>query len=234
LPDDFCAAIAMVEQCAGRDESAFNLTCVHIHPRWVEGCDNTRLTRYRLDTGFETPILVRRDSIRHLTLLAPRRFSETDRWVHFRSPESGVVLSTRRFIDDYPRMRDLLAVEGDPLSLPRGLHEAAQRAADFAAENAEFKDITIRLSAGKMVVRGEGSYGWYSEPKKVQYSGRELTFSISPAVLSEVVNKQSDCIVSRDRLKIDGGAWQFVTCLGLTEQETRNGRKAQEQQEPEA
>lgn len=214
LHPEFCEAIATVEGCAGRDESKFALTCVHLNPQYVEACDNLQATRYKIPTGFSTAALVRRDSVRYIIGLGPTEFCETETWLHFRAP-NRIVLSMRRFIEDYPSLQDILTVEGEPTQLPRGLAEAAERADVFAAENSDADSVMISLLPGKLTLRAESAVGGYSESKKVKYAGQPLAFLIVPKILGAIVKKHSACVLTRDRLKVDGGKFTYVTVLGV-------------------
>jgi len=214
LHPEFCDAISIVEACAGKDESKFALTCVHLTPKWVEACDNLQATRYKIATGFAGAALVRRDSIRHIIALGAVEFCETETWLHFRNP-AHTVLSMRRFVEDYPSLKDILTVAGEPTQLPRGLAEAAERADVFAAENSDADSVEISLRPGKLVLQAESALGRYWENKKVKYSGKPLRFLIVPKILGAIVKKHSACVVTRDRLKVDGGKFIYVTVLGI-------------------
>jgi hypothetical protein len=137
LHPEFCAAIGVVQQCAGRDEQLAILTCVHIHPKFVEACDNYQLARYPLDTGFAGPTLVQRTAIRHITELGMTQFAETESWVHFRNP-SKLQLSCRRYVEEYPPLGHHFKGEnGVPTTLPASLGEAAESCEVFSKETAD-------------------------------------------------------------------------------------------------
>ncbi len=55
LPDDFAEAISIVQQCSGKDETRFSLTCVHITPKWIEACDGYQAARYKMKMEIEKP-----------------------------------------------------------------------------------------------------------------------------------------------------------------------------------
>lgn len=219
LDDEFSKAVALVESCGSRDVNNFTLTCVHLTPKWVEACDRKQITRYRMDTGIKTPALVKRDSIKQIVALGMVKVAETDTWLHFKN-SAGLVLSLRRFVEDYPAMKEFLKVEGTPTKLPKGLAAAVDLAEEFSRENAEVNHVTVKIAGDKLTVRGEGPMGWFEEPKKIVYSGQPMSFTISPAILSEIVrSKMTDkCIVSQKRLKVDGGKWVYITCLGIAKQ----------------
>lgn len=212
LPADFAEAVNLCQNCAGKDESEFIFTCVHIHPHWVEACDNMQACRWRLQTGFASPTLVRRKAIKDIAVLGVTQFSETDNWVHFRSP-AGVVLSCRRYVEEYQDIGPILAMEGSPVTLPKGLVEAVAKAEIFSAENSDINRVLVDLAPGKVRVKGIGVHGWYSEPKALVYNGPRLSFYTLPGILTELVKRFSDCTVCKDRLKASGGSYEYVTCL---------------------
>lgn len=212
LHEEFLEAIKLVEQCVGADESLFALTCVHIHPKWVEAMDNTQLARYRLTTGFSEPMLVRGSSVKQVVELGVTQFSETETWVHFKS-ESGLVISCRRHLEEYRDCTPYLKIKnGHPLTLPKGLSEAADKADIFSKENSE-NVVTVTLRPGKLRLEGKGVSGWYQESKKIKYSGDTLEFIISPVLLQEIVRKHNECELTEDKLIVDGGKWKYVSCL---------------------
>jgi DNA polymerase III sliding clamp (beta) subunit (PCNA family) len=215
LCDGFAEAISIVQTCAGKDESKFCLTCVHITPKYIEACDNYQVSRYRMKTRFTEDALVRRNSIKHIVSLGFTEFCETKNWLHFRSGE-GLVLSCRRFLEDFPDISGMLAGSGTPISLPKGLADAADAANVFSSEGAEDDDqVAITLSPGKVRVKGVGVTGWYSETKKVQYDGEELQFLISPKLLIQLVREHSECEVGSNRLRVTGDRFVYVSCLGV-------------------
>lgn len=213
LHDDFAEAVDMAQQCAGHDETEFKITCVHIHPKWVEASDNFQITRYRLKTGFTEGILVRHSSIKHIVTLGMTEFSLTDAWVHFKNP-SGLILSCRRYLDSFPDLGKYLLVEGTKTTLPKGLMDAVDKADIFAAENKDNHYVQVELRPGKLRIRGEGSLGWYSEVTRIKYNGEALQFHISPKLLVQLAERHNEVLVSENRLKVDGGKYVYLTVVG--------------------
>lgn len=217
LHEDFVDAVSIVQECAGNDETKFILTCVHIHPKWVEACDNFQISRYKIKTGVKDPALVRRNAIKHIKHLGVTEFAETREWIHFRS-SIGMQISCRRYIESFPDISPLIVMDdGNEINLPKGLAEACDKADIFSSENGDNNQVMVTLKPGKLYIKGQGASGWYSEVKKVSYAGEEFSFMISPKLLSEITKKHNTCRVSATRLKVGGGAFQYVTCLGKPE-----------------
>lgn len=213
LDDKFLEAISMVQHCASSDDQKFSLMCVHIAPEFVEASDNSQVTRVKVDTKVKQEILVRRDSIKHIVTLGMNQVSETETWIHFKNP-AGLVLSCRRFVDEYYDFSELLATKGESIQLPKGLAAAAERAAVFVTStDAEKAQIKIELRPGKLRVQGKGVSGHYRETKQLAYEGPELAFLIAPQLLADITKRYNEAQITAGRLKVKSGTATYVACL---------------------
>ena len=219
LPESFADAIAIVQPCAGTNQSQFAMTCVHITSKFIEACDNHQVTRYRIKTDVENPVLIRKESLKHIVSLDMVEFSETKHWIHFRNSD-GLVLSCQHFIEDYPTgdISEVLKMKGESWTLPKGLKEAVEKAEVFSFENTESNNVIVNIKRGKFKITGKGTYGWFSEIKSSKYDGDSLRFTIPPKLLIELVQQYNECEVSANRLKVKGGRFTYVTVLGKTEE----------------
>ena len=229
LPEGFLHALEVVQSCAGSDESQFALTCVHITPDWIEACDNFQLARYTLAMPLARPVLVRKDSLKAILPLGTTEFAETASWLHFRNAE--VVVSCRRFLEEYKELTRLLEVEGAPCALPKGLGEAAKRAEVFSSENVDDNHVRVELQSGLVRIEGRSASGWFRETVRCQYTGAALVFTIAPKLLQEILGKHHTCLLSATRLKVDGGPWVYITALGKPPPSTGEGNAPPEEEE---
>ncbi len=213
LPDDFTDAVNMVHQCAGKNDDQFELTCIHIHPKWLQACDNLQVSRYKIKMPIKTPVLVRKDSLKHVTSLEMNQFTETKHWIHFRNA-IGLTLSCKRFIEDYPKVGKILKITGEKVVLPKGLKDVCERAGIFSADNVEENTIEVDIQKGKVKIEGKGITGKHVETKKVKYDGPELSFSIPPQLLIDVIQRNNECEICGLHLKIKLGKFTYVTSLG--------------------
>jgi hypothetical protein len=214
LPDDFCKAVELAGQCAGQDQSRFALTCIHLHPDFIEACDNFQLARYTLATGLTSPVLVRHTSVKPIAQLGMTEFSETDSWLHFRN-HAKLILSCRRYLEEYPDLTALLDVSGAPAALPKGLVEAVDKAEVFTGENPDNNYVRVELRPGELRLRGTGVSGHYWQIFDMPaYRGAALAFLITPKLLAEIVTRHNEVQVTKDRLKVEGGKWRYVAYLG--------------------
>lgn len=218
LHADFQEALEMVAQSAGKDESKFSLTCVHCHPKYLESGDNMQFIRYRLKTRFSQEFLVRQTAIKNIIAFGMTQFSETESWVHFKNP-SGLIMSCRRHIENFPDISDLLEVNGDKASFPKGLVESIDRAEVFSTENSNENYVKIDLKPGKMKLRGEGVSGWHTEVVSMpSYKGDAKTFFMSPGLLRELTKKHNECIIGKNSLQVKGERFTYVAYLGQPEE----------------
>jgi hypothetical protein len=218
LHEDFSDAIYVAQQCVGKDESNYAATCIHVHPKYVEACDDHQAVRYKLKTRVSEAALIRGASIKHIVSLDMTEFAETETWIHFRNP-TGLILSCRRDLQAFDPLDDILKVEGEPLTLPKGLAEAAEKAEIFSSENPDENEVLVDIRPGRLKVKGQGVSGWYHEFKKLKYSGEPLSFSIGPRLLVEIVKRYSECTITQTKLKVDTGKFVYVVALGKNETE---------------
>lgn len=213
LPEDFTEAIEIVSGSAGKNDSEFVLTCIHLTPKWVEASDDYQITRYKIKTGLKANILVRANSLKSVIGLDMTEFSESQSWIHFRNP-AGLIYSCRRYVEAYPDLTPLLKVEGTKTILPPGLMEAVDKAQVFSSEDIQVNQVTIQLQAERLLLEGRGVNGWYQEMKKITYDGEPMKFVISPRLLEEILKRTNECLITDRRLVIDGGKFVHVGCIG--------------------
>lgn len=220
LAKEFTEAVGLVQHCVSTDEARFLLTCIHISPDYIQACDNLQIMRCNMETGLKDSVLVRGISLAHISSLAMDEIALTKSWIHFRN-QQGLIFSCRRYTEDYPNLDKLIAFKGHNIVIPKGLAEASDRAAIFAADKAGDPLVKVSLKEGVIRILGEGLSGWYKEVKKVAYDGPPMEFVIAPELLKHISEKYSDAQLSENKLKVEGGGWRYVTVLGCTDGENR-------------
>jgi hypothetical protein len=184
--------------------------------------DNVQAARYRTKIPIESPTLVRRESIKHVSELGMTEFSETDKWLHFRNA-AGLIFSCRRWLEDFAAITDdlteLFKKSGTPISLPKDFSEAVEKAQIFAKEDADVNKVTVSLMANKIRVRGQGVSGWYKEFAGVKYKGKPFAFRIAPELLIEIISKYNEIEVGDHILIVNGGRFKYVTSLAKVKDE---------------
>lgn len=227
LPPGFDEAAALAAGCTSGDAGKFALTCVHFHPDYVEACDNYQLARYDLRLGLEEPFLLRKEGVVAAAALGAAEVGLTASWAHFRAA-SGLVLSCRRYAEEYPALDDVIDFSGVPVSLPKGLAEAAQRAAICSSENPDSDRVLVELTPTRVRVTGQGITCWFQEVKDVSFAGEPMRFLISPKLLQEIIARHPECEIAEGKLRVAGSGWTYVACLSQTDAEDAEDAEGEE------
>lgn len=213
LSPRFGDAIGMVVECAGRDESKSVLTCVHVHPQYVEASDDTQWCRAKCKTKTEEPFLVKRDAIRHVCKLDMTEMAQTDSWVHFRNP-AGLVFSCRRLTQKFPDVSHLAEPgKGRKMTLPKELAGDVEAVNVAASEDKDTNAVIVELETGKFRVSGIGVTIKTKHWKKCDYSGKPFAFMIQPQMLIEITKRERSCTIEKNMLRMSGDHWMYVTDL---------------------
>lgn len=219
LPKGFLKALNIAKNTASNDETRFIVTCIHIHPKFIETTDNYQLTHCKLKTGFESPILFRADYAKHIVSAGMTECGETKTWIHFRN-NTGLTLSCRRYTEEeFVDTKATLKVTGNSISLPHKLKDAAERSNVFSEES-ENNEVSVELSRGKLKLQSTGSSGWYEEVlKKIDYDGEPITFLTTPDTLANLAGEKNKCQITEDRLRVDGDGFTYIVALTQRDQE---------------
>lgn len=218
LHEDFIDAVTIVHECASDDQTAPRFTCVHVHPDYMEACDNKQLVRFKLPTGVKKPVLVRAESLAFVLKFELTEMSETENYLHFRGP-SGMVLSCRKTDEEYEDFDDQFKVKGEKAVLPRVLLKAVRRANIFSSD-ADKNKVKVSIKPGGLRIVGVGAIGEYKKVTKFKYKGKPMQFYAAPALLQAIVERYQDCQISDNhKLKVNGGKFCFLASLDVTEQE---------------
>lgn len=216
IPDGFLEAVKFAVGCTLKQSERFCLTCINIHPDYIEACDNFQLMRYPIKTGTPAPTLVAAEAIKHIIKLDVQvvEYSFTKVWLHFKTAE-GLIYSCRRYEDTYPSLNDLVEdTGGEELTLPGSLLEAVGLAEVFSKDNPDSDSVMLQIKENRLGVKGESGKGWYKELKKVSYNGPPISFMILPRILEEICKNHSVCTINNRRLRVDNGKFHYVTLLG--------------------
>ena len=226
LPENFGDAVDYVKDCAGKDESQFELTCIHITPKYIEAFDNEQYACFFTKIKIKENLLVTARALSHVSELAVTHFSVTKAWIHFKNA-AGLIFSCRRVRNrQYKDCTRLRGIKGERIQLPQNLVKGVRRAEVFSADGPDDNQITIELSPGKVEVYGHGQYGNHREyRKKVKYKGPAMAFMIAPNMFERIMKQQQfDSQVHQKALKVESTNTIFITSLN-TPEEARQKQK---------
>lgn len=213
---DLTDAIGIVQECATKDLSdIFQLTCIHVHPNYIEAFDNHQLARYRLKTGVKEAFLLKREQVKALPKYDLTHQAVTDKWFHLKTA-NDTVISLVRYVDeanDYQNLSDIVGLTGSQIALPKSLAVAADTANVYSSEHSDNNQVLVELSKGEMKVTGRGDSGRYVHTLPVKYKGPDLKFQIAPSLLIELLKRDTICQIADYKLKVDGGKFVYLACL---------------------
>lgn len=213
LDGAFCEAVDLVTTCIADENDVFSRKCMHIHPDYLEGCDNYQCSRYPVSTPIGAECMIRGKVAKNIVGLGMSHITETEAWLHFCNP-NGLILSCRRWVDKYPSLDPMLTFQGTKATLPGGLATAVANAEIFSAENAQGNYVRVDLVTNQLRLRGQGSLGWYEERPPIVYSGPPLSFMMAPKLLASLGAKGTqECEVAEGRMRLNLGKATYVACL---------------------
>jgi hypothetical protein len=221
LPERFEDAVSEVVRCVYKTPDEYIFQCVHIHPDYLEACDNSQLIRWPIKTKVKESILLRGDSIEAIIGRGMIAFCETESWVHFRNRE-GFTLSCRRDVQALGPLAEYFNAEyfnfdGTPVVFPNEVAGIAASAEIFSEENPDENEVIVKIEPGTLRILGEGKSGWLTKSVTLpDYEGPEITFRIGPKLLVELVKRHPDqeMEIVADRLKVTTEDYTYVVALG--------------------
>lgn len=204
----------------GTDDSEFVMTCVHITPKLVEGCDNFRLLRVTNDTGFPGEVLLPASSIATLKDIQLNKVSLGKGWAHFKTA-TGVRISVACSHEKYPRDIDRvleMSAKVTKVLLPSNLIEILSRAEVMATARFDTR-VAVGIKEGEIAITARKDSGWYRERKKIKYNGPPLQFDINPQFLANILARTREVLLdpAKRRIKCEVGNTQFIVSLSQPE-----------------
>ncbi len=217
LPQDFWEAVSFVQNCCAKKDKKQLLTCVHLSNKWVEASDRYQVARWYIDLDLVRPILIRREALKGAAGLSMTEFGESQSWAHFRNA-AGLVLSCRRYLEEYPNMTSFLDVTGKTLKLPKELDGALSRASVFA-DTDDLGFVRVDLRRDKLKITGTGANGKHRAVRDCSFDGEEMSFGANPKILSEIGKKTDTAVLSKGRMKFSSDKWVFVAVTANVDEE---------------
>lgn len=213
LPTGIAAHLQQVGTVCGNDETMLIMTCIHITPDLIEGCDGFRFCRVTIPTGFPEDVLVPAKAMGQLRELDLTHVSQTRGWVHFKTASEAEV-SIRCYHKDYhPGVDSLLAMNNpEKITLPPTLTEILERS-EITLTASYDSVVSVDISNNNMTLSSRKDRGWYKEKKRIEYSGRPLLFQVHPKFFAEILEKTLEVEVDERKMKICVGQTQFSVCL---------------------
>ncbi len=214
IAEELINAISFAMSSCSKDSTKPILTCVHINKAgFVESTDDFRITRVTLNEPLPVnTFLIPAKSATIIARMGPIKIAEGEGWVHFKT-EAGTTISCRTFADDeFPDTTAILKIKGTNIEFPNKIDEVLDRAIIFC--KGEMSDeLDISIENGLLKIKSRSESGWFEESTKINYTGTEIQFSITPYLLKDIIKQTLNCTVAEDRLQFTGENWVYVTIL---------------------
>jgi len=214
ITGDFLTALNFVKGACSSDMSKPVLTCVNLKKDGtVQSSDGFRIAVFNLEKiAIADELLIPASSINKIVDIKPTQIAEGEGWVHFKN-ETGTILSCRIFEDRFPDTSRFLDIKGDELNFPEHISDILDTASIFSTGAGNDEKISIELSSGKIVMKGENEYGWLEEKAKVDYEGEDISFNITPYLFRDILKQTTSGILSSTSIKFTGENWEYLALL---------------------
>ena len=219
LPSNFCQGMGVCLSAAATDVTKGVLTCIHAEGPVLMSCDNFRATRYELKEQLPEGVVLNipRQAAKELAAYNPKEVGWTEEmnWIHFRN-DVGTVFSTRTMAGDYPDVAGLFeGTEGKKIPLPKELKSSLGRVEILAAEDekSHAKVVRIEIADKKIICSSQGQSGWATEKIPTTYKEKVPQFSISPALLSQILDVAQEAVLTERSLLFQGQGFAHVVAL---------------------
>jgi hypothetical protein len=201
LPERITGVLLQAARCCGRDETQPTTTVVRVTPKLVEACDNSKMFRYIMGTGFDKEALIPGSSLEQVGALAFDKVSVGEGWVSFTHLKHQISMRTMGAI--YPNLDGVLELqESQKVALPSNLEDILSRA-EVMQESSFDASVSVVIEDSTITLTSRKDTGWYKESKATTYSGTPLRFSVHPKLLQEIIAKKKTVLVGRSKV---GGA----------------------------
>lgn len=210
LPTNFNDSLLLCSFSASKQESDQTLTCVYINGVDCIASDNRRIAHSVFDKSMDT-MFVKASEVRNLITINPIKYSSSKSWLHFKNAEN-CIFSIRKIDGDFPDYMQFFDFDGTIVNLPQELLEGM----DITAIVTDKLDpsITIKITNGLCNIIGESEAGKVHYRSKIDYNGKEISFTINPDFLKEMMSHSSQIVISKERAKLQTDSnFTLVTSL---------------------
>ena len=220
LPEGFISAVKRCAFCASNDLSDV-LTGVYIKDGIFSACNSYRAIRINVSGADTLPkFLLPASCASFLGNYELTEIGVSNSWAFF-AGVNGLSLCIRLVspgFEGYPDLEKVFNNEGGKdLFLPEKLVSAIEKARIFlkTSPTEGAKSVLVAFKQGRIVLRGEGVYGFYEEQVAAkEYQGEEISFQINPDFLADIVPLvQTARLVDNARLIFEGQDFKYVSAL---------------------
>lgn len=220
IPEGMPKAILQASRTCGKDETTPKTTHVHIASDRIEGTDSFRIFRAVLETGLKKPLLVHAPVISRACGYNLKKWGHSGQeWFHLLT-EGGMLISFLCNSQEYyPKnmIDEFLTVKGKEALLPSNLPEILSRAeimnmSTFSRGSWDSR-ISLCLKENQLKIESQKDEGWFRETRKVKYTGPEVSFTIHPEFLQDMISRTNKIIIGERNISMKEGNIFFATTI---------------------
>ncbi|OIO41659.1 hypothetical protein AUJ63_05115 [Candidatus Pacearchaeota archaeon CG1_02_35_32] len=217
LPEDFVEGAFLCMFSASRDPSLGTLTCLNIKGKQISCSDNKRVSIYLMKEEMEE-IMIEASIASLLYKLKDTEitgYSVSDAWIHFHT-STNILLSVRRILGTYPDFSSFFVkFGGTKISLPEELKNSIEVASLIIdkEETSVNHRVSINLSKNKIECKASSSQGEITKSPEIEYDGKEVSFSINPTFLLQVLEKATTMYIKEGKAMFRAGSFRHIMML---------------------
>lgn len=214
LPERFTDDLRFCVFSAATHQSFGSLTCLNVCSDRIISSDNFRITEKMLSSEIpiDNPVLIPRSAAAFLSRIKLVDFKVGKSEISYR--DSGGVIFTHGIIgEEYPDVSPHLEIEGSEIKFPVNLRDALGHA-EVVADEEMTKTISVNVSKGIFVVKGEGSHAEVEEEVDApDYKDEGFSFIASPEHLLQILAITQDAIISDGSILFSGKGFRHLVAL---------------------
>ena len=220
-PEQFALFLSMAMKTCSNDLTQPRLACINVRKDGIiVASDGYRLIHCG---GTKLPVeefLLPATSAVEVLKILPTLLGVEKGWVHFGN-EEGVIISCRKLDDvyiPYEKIQGVLKMSGkETIEFPVKIEEMLDRVRQFAKRDFVFDELVeVKIENGKILLRAEteGTKSWIEEKATIE-TKETITFSITPAMLEEILKMTRSFVLDKSgtKMKFEGDDWEYVIML---------------------
>jgi len=198
LPTNFINNILLCYPLASKQESDQTLTYVFIENQDCIASDNSRIAFTMMDESMPN-MFIKASKVPYLIKINPVKYAIGKSWIHFKNTDN-CIFSMRKIEGVYPDFLQFKEFDGTKIKLSKKILEGV----DLSLIVADVLDplIIVKIANNICYIVTESELGKVQYKSKIEYSGKEISFTINPEFLKEMMSHSSSIIISKERAKL--------------------------------
>ncbi len=209
LPTGFIDGALLCSFIASTNEAQQTLTCVKVEDNTISSSDNIRLSHFTMKSKM-MPMLLKANEVKNLAQTNPTHYGKGGSWLHFKNAD-GCIFSIRQVKGKFPDFTSFLNFDGEKIELPASITEGLDITAIIMDSAMPY--IKITLKNGACYISATSDEGTIKHRSKIDYAGRDLSFSINPDFLKEMMKHSAEITLSDSMARIESGSFIMITSL---------------------